>query len=121
VGIWFVKSFINADQADFMVLEDTIYTSSRKICLLVNLKYQIGGEIQNGHQIIVHKNANYWKLFNLLAYLKNIILLSLFFFKLGRPLYERKVKLTFSSFFKHIIYFANIFRGTLNNIIQIYQ
>jgi hypothetical protein len=69
VGIWFVKSFINAEQADFMVLEDTIYTSSRKICLLVNLKYQIGGEIQNGHQTIkcsgfVHENANDWKLFN---------------------------------------------------------
>jgi hypothetical protein len=73
VGIWFVKSFINAKQADFKVLEDI---SSRKIGFLVNLKYKYGGKIQNGRQTIkcskfIHKNANYWKFFNL-AFLKNI-------------------------------------------------
>jgi hypothetical protein len=93
VSIWFVKSLVNVEQADFKVLKDTFYNSSRKICFLVNLKYQNGGKIQDGRQtikcsIFVHKNANYWKLFNL-SYLKNIILLSLFFFKLGRPPYER--------------------------------
>jgi hypothetical protein len=65
-------------------LEDTFYTSSRKICFLVNLKYQNGGKIQDGSQTIkcikfVHNNANNWKLFNL-ACLKKSFLLPLFFF-----------------------------------------
>jgi hypothetical protein len=61
-GGWFVKSFINAVQAHFMILKDSLELKNF-FFLFALLKIQNGGEILDGHQTItchrfVKNNAN---------------------------------------------------------------